>query len=360
MSDTSDKESKTEEPTEKKVRDTVEQGKLPSSREAPLLASFLAILVFAVFFLGDKVAELGNFLTIFLERPEAWSLDTSRDVATLFNRVVVESGKAMLALVVLLMVAGIAASALQNLPQFVGDRIEPQWSRISPMAGWKRLFGVQGWVEFAKAVAKLVFVVAVLSFILRGSMVTLMSGMLTSPAAFGVVVKDMAVEIITAIVVVMAAIAAADVVWSRFHWFQELRMSRQEVKDEMKQSEGDPIVKSRLRSLARDRARRRMITSVPRATLVIANPTHYAIALRYVREESAAPLVLAKGTDLVALKIRELAEQNGIPVFEDVALARSMYKQVSVDSVIPPQFYQAVAELVRAVQQSKAPKKPHL
>jgi flagellar biosynthetic protein FlhB len=155
------------------------------------------------------------------------------------------------------------------------------------------------------------------------------------------------------IVFVMGAIAAADFIWQRFHWKQDLRMTKQEVKDELKQSEGDPIVKSRIRSVARDRARRRMMAAVPRATLVIANPTHYAIALKYVREEDAAPLVLAKGQDLVALKIRELAEANGVPVFEDVALARSMYKQVSVDSVIPQQFYQAVAELVRIVYSNK-------
>ena len=134
-------------------------------------------------------------------------------------------------------------------------------------------------------------------------------------------------------------------------------MTKQEVKDEHKQAEGDPIVKSRLRSLARDRARRRMMTAVPRATLIIANPTHFSIALKYVRDEDTAPVVLAKGQDLVALKIREIAEAHNIPIFEDVALARSMYKQVSVDSVIPSQFYQAVAELIRVVYASKPKRK---
>ncbi len=132
-----------------------------------------------------------------------------------------------------------------------------------------------------------------------------------------------------------------------------MRMSKQEVKDELKQSEGDPIVKSRIRSVARDRARKRMMTAVPRATLVIANPTHFSIALKYVRDEDSAPVVLAKGQDIVALRIREIAKEHGIPIFEDVALARSMYKQVSVDSVIPSQFYQAVAELVRIVYSNK-------
>lgn len=131
-------------------------------------------------------------------------------------------------------------------------------------------------------------------------------------------------------------------------------MTKQEVKDEIKQAEGDPIMRARLRSLQRDRARRRMMDDVPKATLVIANPTHFSIALRYVRDETPAPVVIAKGQDLVALKIREIAEAHEIPIFEDVALARSMYNQVSVDSVIPPQFYQAVAELVRVLYANKA------
>ena len=123
-------------------------------------------------------------------------------------------------------------------------------------------------------------------------------------------------------------------------------MSKQEIKDEMKQSEGDPMVKQRQRQIARERTRKRMMAAVPQATLVIANPTHYAIALRYTREEGGAPIVLAKGTDLVALKIREIAEENEIPVIEDKLLARSMYEHVEIDQMIPPEFYKAVAELI--------------
>jgi flagellar biosynthetic protein FlhB len=181
--------------------------------------------------------------------------------------------------------------------------------------------------------------------------------MMTNPLEFPMVIRGITVDILVTIVFVMALIAGVDLVWSRFHWKQEMMMSKQEVKDEFKQSEGDPIIKSRLRSLARDRARKRMMTAVPRATLIIANPTHFSIALKYVREEDSAPLVLAKGQDLVALKIREIAKEHNIPIFEDVALARSMYKQVSVDSVIPSQFYQAVAELVRVVYSRKAGRK---
>jgi flagellar biosynthesis protein FlhB len=152
-------------------------------------------------------------------------------------------------------------------------------------------------------------------------------------------------------------LAVVDVFWTRHHWYSQLRMTKQEIKDEYKQSQGDPIVKQRQRAVARDRARRRMINNIPRATLVIANPTHYAVALRYVREENDAPVVVAKGQDLIALRIREIAEENNIPVFEDPPLARSMFAQVSVDSVIPPVFYKAVAELVHRVYASRSPRK---
>ena len=353
MSETADKDSKTEEATEKRIRDTVEKGKLPHSREAALLASFLAILIFAVFFAADSIGDLGVFLALFMEKPDAWPLTTANDAITLAHLVTVEVGGALASLLILLVVAGIGASAFQNLPQFVGERIRPQASRISIVKGWQRMFGVQGLAEFLKSLGKLGFAVLVLCFTLSDALQQFLSGMITQTTAFGAVMREMAVDIILSIVFVMGLIAAIDLVWSRFHWRQDLRMTKQEVKDEMKQSEGDPIVKMRLRSLARDRARRRMMTAVPRATLIIANPTHYSIALRFVREEDAAPVVLAKGQDLVALIIREIAEQHGIPIFEDVALARSMYKQVSVDSVIPSQFYQAVAELIRVVYARK-------
>lgn len=353
MADAVDKDSKTEEATEKKIRDTVEEGKLPHSKEAAIFTSFVAILLFTVFYAKDAVSNLGVFLSTFLEKPEAWPMDTETDVITLYKVVLAEIGHAVTSLLVLLVVAGVAASIFQNLPQFVTERIRPQASRISISQGWKRIFGVQGFVEFIKSLAKLGFAILVLVFALSEDHQQLLTGMITNPFEFGTVIRSMAVDILVAVVMVMGAIAAADFIWSRFHWKQDLRMSKQEVKDELKQSEGDPIIKSRLRSLARDRARRRMMTNVPKATLVIANPTHFSIALKYVRDEDTAPVVLAKGQDLVALKIREIARENNIPIFEDVALARSMYKQVSVDSVIPSQFYEAVAELVRVIYANK-------
>jgi flagellar biosynthesis protein FlhB len=153
-------------------------------------------------------------------------------------------------------------------------------------------------------------------------------------------------------------LVTVDLVWSRMNWRKELRMSRQEVKDEAKQIEGDPMVKARMRSLALDRRRRNMIAAVSRATMVVANPTHYAVALRYVREEGGAPHVLAKGKDYLALRIRAAAEENNIPVIEDKALARSMYDSVEVDRMIPPEFYRAIAELIHTLQRRERRRAP--
>ena len=349
MAEDSDKDSKTEEASEKKIRDTMDKGQLPFAREAPVLASFLAILVFLMFFAKDSIAQMATFLSIFLEKPEDWPLQNAQDVTLLLRIVAVEMARAVVVLMALLISAALAASTLQNIPRFVGERIRPQFSRISPRQGWKRMFGAKGLVEFAKQLGKLLFAGIILGFAMREALSKLLAGMITQPIAFGGVIENIATDIVMWIALAMLMITSADVVWSRFSWLRDLRMTRQEVKDEMKQMVGDPLVRMRIRSVQRDRARQRMMSAVPGATLVIANPTHYSIALRYVRDEHAAPIVVAKGQDLIALKIREIAEANGIPVFEDVALARSMYKQVSVDSMIPPQFYQAVAELVRTV-----------
>jgi flagellar biosynthesis protein FlhB len=353
MSEKPDKESKTEEASEKKIRDTVEKGKLPFAKEVPIFASFLAILAFAMFFAEDSAARMAGFLALFLEKPEDWPLGTERDVILIMQTVMIEAGKILAVLMLLLISAAIAASVLQNMPRMVGERIKPQFSRISPKEGFKRLFGAQGFAELVKSLGKLTFAGVILAIAMRNAQSELISGMSTHPAVFGLVINDIAQNILIAITLVMLAIGVADILWSRHHWLQDLRMTRQEVKDEIKQTVGDPIVRMRIRSLQRDRARQRMMSAVPTATLVIANPTHFSIALRYVREENEAPIVVAKGQDLVALKIREIAEEHEIPIFENVDLARSMFKQVSVDSLIPSQFYQAVAELVKVVYSRK-------
>jgi flagellar biosynthetic protein FlhB len=358
MAESADKDSKTEAATEKKIRDSLDKGQTPFSKETPLFASFVAILLFSFFFLYDTAKRLSDFLATFIERPHQWILANNADAIDLYQLVSMEVARALVVVFAMMMVFGLAGAMLQNPPQFALDRITPKLSRISLSQGWSRMFGSQGLSEFAKSVAKVSFATAFVVFALRDSPTRLLDGMGTNPTGFAGVMLDITIDMLVTITLVMALISVADLIWSRFQWHTNLRMTKQEVKDEHKQAEGDPILKARMRSLQRDRARNRMMAAVPQATLIIANPTHFSIALRYVRDKDKAPVVVAKGQDLVALKIREIAAEHGIPVFEDVALARSMYKQVSVDSVIPQEFYQAVAELIRIIYANAAKKSP--
>ena len=227
------------------------------------------------------------------------------------------------------------------------------------MKGWSRMFSAPGFVEFGKSLFKIMIVSLIMFFALRGEFFSSIDAMFSDPQVVFVKMAATVKKIMIVILFATATVAIVDFFWTRHHWFTQLKMTKQEVKDEYKQSQGDPIIKARQRSIARDRARRRMIGNVPRATLVIANPTHFAVALRYVREENDAPVVVAKGQDLIALKIREIAAENGIPVFEDPPLARSMFAQVSIDSVIPSVFYKAVAELIHRVYAMQPTRRVH-
>jgi flagellar biosynthesis protein FlhB len=358
MAETPDRESKTEEPTEKRIRDALERGNVPYSREAATLASLLGILIITSFFLVSGVVHLASSLLQLIENPSAWSLEDHADAVRLLHAVGSDAMRLLLPAVIVLATAGILSSVLQNSPRLVFDRIRPELARLSPIQGWRRIFGSNGRVEFLKGLFKLGAVGVLGLMALRSAHNDVVNALFMEPAAVPGLMLDMASRLVATVAVATLVLVAADVVWSRVYWQRELRMTRQEIKDELKQADGDPLVKARLRSLARDRHRRRMIAAVPRATVVIANPTHYAVALRYVREEGGAPLVIAKGQDLIALKIREIAVAHDIPVVEDKALARSLYKAVEVDKMIPPEFYKAVAEIVFFVLGRQARTRP--
>ncbi|MDH7798683.1 MULTISPECIES: flagellar biosynthesis protein FlhB [unclassified Beijerinckia] len=350
MSEQPDPDSKTEDATEKKIFDTIEKGQTAFSREAAVFASLCGILVVSGFLVVPNAIGLVQMLAQIMDTPGEWNIVHGPDVFQILGPIGLQSAIFILPVVGVFMLFGIASSVAQNLPQISLERISPDLSRISPKAGFKRIFGLSGQVEFAKSIAKLLAVGCVAAIVLRSESQALIDSVFVDPGSIPARTLAISIKLISALTIGVGIIVAADIVWVRIKWYRDLRMTRQEIKDEMKESEGDPIVKSRLRSLAISRARKRMMASVPRATLVIANPTHYAIALRYVSGESGAPVVLAKGKDLIALKIRELAEKNGIPVVEDKALARSMFDAVAVDQLIPAAFYKAVAGLIHILR----------
>jgi flagellar biosynthetic protein FlhB len=353
MSDSEDQESRTEEATEKKILDALEQGKTPSARDVSVATLFLAFLLCVSFVVQTVGPRLALSMELMLSNVGQFSIANGADAFSQARAVAEEVGRFLAPTLAIFMVAGLIAAAVQGAPRLVFKRIEPDLSRISPQQGLKRIFGVTGLVELVKAIVKIAVIGGAVVFSLTVDRDLIIDAMRMEPAHLPSLLLKLVIRLASVVCIPVVLIALADLAWSKFKWRRDMRMSRQELKEEHKQSEGDPFVKARLRSLALERSRKRMMAQVPRATMVIANPTHYAIALRYVRGEGGAPLVVAKGKDLVALKIREIAEAHGVPVLERPELARAMYNLVEVDQMIPSDFYRPVAELIHFLQNAR-------
>ena len=318
-----------------------------------LAAATLAIALFT----HALARALQGSLLIFLERPHSLSLDGNT-----LGLLLRELGLDLLGMLALPLggngLAAVAAHLVQHRPVLAAEKIKPEWRKISPMAGLKRLFGTRGLIEFAKGLVKMLAVAAALYFVLKPSL----DSMTVLPAlplsAMLEHLFQLTLAMLGAFLVVMAAVAMLDVFYQRWDFRRSHRMSRVEVKDEARQSEGDPHVKARIRQVRMERGRKRMMAAVPTADVVLANPTHFAIALKYDAGAMAAPRVVAKGLDFIALKIRELAAANDVPVVEDAPLARALYGAVEVDQEIPPQFYRAVAEVIGYVMRLKGKLQP--
>jgi flagellar biosynthetic protein FlhB len=353
MSAEVEQEDKTEEPTEKRLQDALEKGEVAFSREAPLFASLSAILVVLVFVLPGGAAELCVGLIGLIDDPAGWRVTRGEDALALAGPLASSAARFLGPVVALLALAGVTASVAQAAPRIVPERVMPDLSRISPRAGVRRIFGARGLVEFAKSLVKIGAVGCVAGMMLVGEWSILLTAMDSDPRVLPEHILALAAKTVAAVLVAALAVASADLVWSRILWRRDHRMSKHEVKEELRLAEGDRTTKARLRSLRLDRSRKRMLSAVPRATMVVVNPTHYAVAMRYLRSEGGAPIVLAKGVDLIALKIRAIAEAHDIPVVEDKPLARSLHRAVEVDRPIPAEFYRAVAEIVHLIQRRK-------
>jgi flagellar biosynthetic protein FlhB len=354
MAEATDRESRTEEASPKRIEEALAKGNTPFSREvAPavmLVAIGLGLPLLAVSMVGRLVEGLARYL----DGSGDFRLENGADAVALAVMAGKFAAAALGPAIVCLALAGLLASGLQNPPRMVLQRIKPDFSRISVSKGFARVLGPAGRVDFLKATSKLATVGMAVALLAPAALVRMLSLASTSSDALIEILLDEVARLFLVVGLVATALASADTIWTRLKWRRDLRMSPHELKEEHKQSEGDPIVRARQRSIARNRARKRMIAQIPRATLVVANPTHYAVAMRYVPGETAAPLVIAKGVDHLALRIREIAEANDIPVIEDPALARSLYAAVKADRPIPPEFYRAVAEILLFLMSQRA------
>jgi flagellar biosynthetic protein FlhB len=245
----------------------------------------------------------------------------------------------------MLAIAAIAGNMIQHRLVWSGESLKPKFSKISPAAGATRIFGKQAAANFGKGLFKVIALGAVMTAILWPERLRLESFMHFDPAMLLGATTNLTVHLLGAVVAMLAVVAIADFFFQYRQWYERQKMSLQEMKEEFKQSEGDPHVKNRIRQLRHARMKKRMMAAVPRASVIITNPTHYAVALSYERG-MPAPLCVAKGVDLVALKIREIAGEHDIPIVENVPLARALYATVEIDDEIPVEHYHAVAEII--------------
>lgn len=340
-----DDDEKTEDPTPRRLEQAREKGDIVYSAEVGTALSLIAATAVISFMSGPIVSGMAHSLVGFLSMPDQFSVDGGSLKATaiaVIMKVLAVFGLAMLALAG----AGVASRYLQDQPTFTAERLMPKLEKLNPAKGFERVFGKAAVSSFLKSLAKLTLVGAVLMWTLWPRDASLQRLSLVDPAALLPYVKERAVSMMIALASAAALLAAVDYIFTRQSYMNRLKMSRREIKEEMRQSEGDPMVKAKLRQIRHERSKRRMLQNVPKASVVVTNPTHYAIALRYEPSELGAPVCLAKGVDAVAARIREVAEEHDIPIVEDPPLARALFASAELDEPIPREHYEAVAKVI--------------
>jgi flagellar biosynthetic protein FlhB len=288
---------------------------------------------------------MGRLLSIFLEQPDQISMD-SAGLAAMLRGTLLQMAMVLAPFAGVLIAAALAGHVLQSRPGFAVSRLAPDFSRVSPMAGFKRLFGMDGWVNILKGLAKMAIVgVAIWTQLWpeRGMLESILS---QSPMGVMGDMSHLLFKILIAALAALLVIAGLDYFWQYTSFMRRNRMSKQEIKEEFRQNEGDPTIKAKVRQIRQERARKRMMARVPEATVVIMNPTHYAVALHYESGKTEAPICVAKGVDALALRIRDVAEEHDVPVVENPPLARALHAAVEIDEPVPPEHYKAVAQVI--------------
>jgi flagellar biosynthetic protein FlhB len=336
---------KTEDPTPKRLQDARGKGQAASSQEIKSWAILVGGAIALVFMAPAVSRDIAAQLTRFLDQPHAMPLH-AEDMQDALAGLALEVVWTLAPVLALLVALAIAAGVLQVGLIWAPTKIKADPKNVSLQKGLGKLFSAQSLMEFVKGLLKLGAVGAVS----LGLALPLLRDVELLPA-IGVPgtlerVHELAVMMTVATVAVMTAVALLDFAYQKYAFLKQMRMTKQEVRDEHKQSEGDPQIKSRIRRLRMERAQKRMMAAVPNADVIVTNPTHYSIALSYEMESMGAPKLVAKGVDAVAQRIREIARENDVPLVENPPLARALYASVEIDQEIPPEHYQAVAQII--------------
>lgn len=340
-----DDDEKTEEPTQRKLDQAREKGDIVYSPEVGTALSLAALTGVVAFMAGPIASQMAHAFIGFLAMPEQFSTEGGA-----LENVLGQIGLKLLAIFGMMCLAlagaGVAARYIQDKPTFTSDKLQPKLEKLNPFEGFKRVFGKAAFATFLKSLAKLGVVGGIMLWAMWPKDSSLENLSALDAAALLPYIKDRVVAMLMALASASALIAVIDFVATRQSYMQRQRMSRREIKEEHRQQDGDPMVKAKLRQIRMQRSRQRMMQNVPQASVIITNPTHYAVALKYDPISTPAPVCLALGVDAVALRIRELAKEHDIPIVEDPPLARALFATAELDQPIPKEHYEAVAKVI--------------
>jgi len=352
MSEKPDESEKTEDASHKKLEEAHKKGDVAKSQEVNAWFGMIGIAIIVAVLAGPMAGQLLVPLSAFIMEPHAFDMDGG-SLLHIARHIGMATAVALALPLLILMVMAVAGNLVQHKPVFSAENMKPKLSKISPLAGLKRIFGPIGLMNFAKGLAKLAIVSVVAFLVIWPERDMLASLVRVDVAALPLILQGLALKMLGGIIAILTIIAGLDFAFQRAQWLKKQRMTQREVKDEYKQMEGDPAVKARLRQIRSERGRKRMMAQVPDATVIVTNPTHYSVALKY-DDGMAAPVCVAKGVDRIALKIREIAQDYDIPLVENVPLARALHASVEVDDEVPPEHYRAVAQVIGYVMGLKS------
>jgi flagellar biosynthetic protein FlhB len=294
---------------------------------------------------GPISAMIADPLVRIMDHPHAFRLSDG-GAQKLMGNLLLALAPPLIIIFGTIMVACLLGHIIQHRPLWTGEKMKPELSKLSPMKGLKRMFGAQGWMNLLKSFLKMAAIAAAMLYAVWPEMSAIAESSRLTPAGLMAMTQAISGRLLLAAVVVVGLIAALDYLWQRWSFMQRMRMSRRDIREEVKQQEGDPHIRARLRQIRLERSRKRMMQNIPKSTVVITNPTHYSVALRYDPEVDAAPMCMAKGVDEVALRIREKAKEHDIPIVENVPLARALFASVEVEETIPREHFEAVAKVI--------------
>lgn len=351
MADDADESEKTEDPSQRKLDEAIKRGEVAKSQEVNTWFMMLGSTFLFAILAPNTSASLLLSLKRVVANADQFDL-SGPGFADFFSGLAWSVLGVALIPMALLAVMALMGNLIQHRLLFTTEPLAPKLSRISPVSGAKRLFSQEALVNFVKGLIKLSVVAIVMFVVLWPERDRLETMVTAEPLTILGILQELAVKLFGATLAVVTLIAGLDFLYQRQRWWTRQKMTVKEVRDEFKNAEGDPHIKGKLRQLRQERGRKRMMASVPEASVVITNPTHFAVALKYDPSMSA-PVCLAKGADNVAFRIREVAKENDVPIVENPPLARALYASVEIEETIPIEHFKAVAQVIGYVMRLK-------